>query len=430
MKVLVVGSGGREHALVEAISRSPRLSALFAAPGNPGIAAHATSVSFAATDVHGLTAWAVEHRMDLVVVGPEAPLAAGLVDRLPQMGVRAFGPTAAAARIESSKSFAKRLMAAAGVPTARFTIAHNVQEARAALAEWREGSETPPVLKSDGLTAGKGVLVPDDYVEAEHGIATIMEDRAFGEAGATLVLEERLTGVEASLMALCAGDTILPLPAAQDYKRVGEGDTGPNTGSMGAFCPTPHVTAALRAEAVERIFRPTVAALRATGTPYQGLLYAGLMLTDAGPQVVEFNARFGDPETQAVLPLVESDLLELLAATARGELAASNLQVRDEKTVAVALVSSGYPGPYRTGMPITGLDEAAALPGVSLYHAGTALHQGRVVASGGRVLNVVGRGATFHEARERAYAAIRRIHFEGAVCRRDIAAAVSEREAA
>jgi phosphoribosylamine--glycine ligase len=418
MRVMVVGSGAREHALLWKLAQSPRVAALLCASGNAGTAELAENLPVRATDVDAVVRVAVEQRADLVVVGPEEPLARGLVDRLQETGIRAFGPTQTAARIESSKSWAKEVMSGAGVPTARSAVARTLEEALAALGDF----SLPVVIKADGLAAGKGVVVVDNRDEAFHVLTAFLEDRALGEAAATVVIEEFLTGQEVSLLALTDGAAIVTLAPACDYKRAFDRDRGPNTGGMGAYAPPPAVDAALLATIQTTILEPTVRAMADRGVPMRGVLYAGLMLTDEGPKVLEFNARFGDPETQVVLPLLDADLAELLSAVAGGSLAdVPPLPVSDRAAVGVVLASGGYPAPYRTGLPIDGLE--AVPDDLLVFHAGTRRDEtGRVVTAGGRVLTVVGTGDDLAAARERAYAGVAAISFEEAHHRRDVAA--------
>ena len=420
MRVLVIGSGAREHAIVWKLAQSPRNPELYAAPGNAGTAQIATSLDVRADDVEGMLAAVREHAIDLTVVGPEAPLVAGLVDRFRSERLRVFGPTQAAARIESSKSFAKQTMAAAGVPTAAFAVFDD-REAAAAhvrkLGMLRPG--TPIVVKADGLAAGKGVVVAADAEEALGALKRMMEDRAFGEAGARVLIEECLSGPEVSVFCFTDGVRVTPLVAACDYKRIHDGDRGPNTGGMGGYSPPPWWDAAIERRIRETCVEPVVRALAASGSPYTGVLYCGLMLTDDGPQVIEFNARFGDPEAQLVLPRLENDLLDVIDAVLDGRLDALDLRWSDEATVAVVLASGGYPGSYETGVPITGLDR---MPSEALvFHAATALRGETLVTSGGRVLTAVGRGATIADARRTAYEAADRIDFGGEYHRGDIA---------
>ena len=414
MRVLVVGSGGREHALCWALAASPLLSVLICAPGNPGIAALASCAPVAATDIAGLVALARAERIDLVVPGPEAPLAAGLADALATAGIPCCGPTAAAARLESSKSFTKEIAAATAIPTAAWDACADAEAARAAIR--RRGA--PVVVKADGLAAGKGVVVAATEAEALAAVDSLAE---LGPAAARFVIEECLTGPELSFFALCDGANAIPLGGARDHKRVGEGDRGPNTGGMGAFAPVPALTPALEAEIMARVIRPALAEMAARGCPFRGFLFAGLMLTATGPKLIEFNARFGDPECQTLLPLLRSDLLPALAAACDGALDRFDLRWNPEAAVTVVLAARGYPEAPARGSRIRGLEEAAALPGVLLFHAGTARDAaGALVAAGGRVLNVTATGADLAEARARAYAAVAAIDWPEGFCRRDI----------
>jgi phosphoribosylamine--glycine ligase len=416
MRVLVVGSGGREHALAWKISRSPLVAGLFAAPGNPGIAKVATLVPLRADDVAGIAAWARSNRIDLVVVGPEGPLVAGLVDALAQAGILAFGPTAAAAEIEGSKAFAKDVMAAAGIPTAEYETFTEVAPALA----WARARGGKVVVKADGLAAGKGVVVCGDVAEAEGALRGMLVDRAHGAAGAKVVVEERLEGPEASCICFTDGDRVRLLAAAQDHKRIFDGDRGPNTGGMGAFSPTPNVTPEVEALVERDVLLPAVRELARRGRRFQGALYAGLMLTPKGPRVLEFNARLGDPETQPILMRLASDLVPALLATARGDLSRTELAFDRRAAVGVVLAAEGYPGKVTTGDPIAGLD--GPFPeDVQVFHAGTAADaDGRVVTSGGRVLTVCALGDGLDDAACRAYEAIPRVSFRGMQHRRDI----------
>ncbi len=417
MNVLVIGSGGREHALAWKLAQSPQAAHVFVSPGNGGTADDAAGhIQNRALD---LADPAALRPYRLVVVGPEAPLAAGIVDRLQAAGVRCFGPTRAAARLEWSKAFAKEFMARHGIPTGQAAIFSSYESALAHLRR----VDYPVVIKASGLAAGKGVIVPETPAEAEAALHRIMVERQFGAAGDEVLIEERLSGPEVSLLAFCDGHTVVAMPPAQDHKRVFDGDRGPNTGGMGAYAPAPIAPAGLVRELVATILQPVVAGMAAEGSPYVGVLYAGLMLTAAGPRVLEFNCRFGDPETQAILPLLESDLLEVAEACVAGELHRVAVRWRDAAAATVVAASEGYPGDYPRGRPIAGIEAAAALPGVVVFHAGTRrLADGRLVTDGGRVLAVTGVGADLRPALDRAYVGIRCIHFDGMHYRRDIGA--------
>ena len=416
MKVLLVGGGGREHALAWKLAQSPRLTRLYAAPGNPGIAAHADCVPVRDTDLDGLVALARRERVELAVIGPEVPLSLGLRDRLSDAGVPVFGPSQSAARLESSKAFAKDLMARYGIPTARFRV---FQDADAAKRFCRELG-APLVIKADGLAAGKGAMVCATLPEADAAIRLCLDEDAFGAAGRTVVVEEFMTGEEASFFVITDGASALPLPAAQDHKAIFDDDRGPNTGGMGAYTPAPVMDEAMTGRVMEEIVTPTLAAMAKEGAPYAGVLFVGLMICPDGPRVVEFNCRFGDPECQAILPRLDEDILPVFEAVASGRGLPASLRWRREASVCVVLASPGYPGTPRAGLPIEGVEAAAALPGVNVFHAGTALRDGALLTAGGRVLGVQTLGGDIRAAMERAYDAVGRIRFEGMQFRHDI----------
>ena len=416
MKVLLVGGGGREHALAWALAGSPLLTELFIAPGNPGTAACGTNVAIAADDVAGLVAFARDNGVDLVVPGPEAPLVGGIGDACAAAAIACCGPSMAAARLEGSKAFTKSICDAAGIPTAAWA---RFDDADAAIAHVRAHG-APIVVKADGLAAGKGVVVAGSVEEAVAAVQAMMRDGSMGAAGRSLVIEECMVGTEMSVFALCDGTNAIPLGAARDHKRVGDGDTGPNTGGMGAISPPPEATPALIETVMATIIRPTLAAMAAAGTPFRGILFAGLMLTDAGPKLIEFNARLGDPETQVLLPRLKSDLLAALVAACEGELADFDLRWADAASVGVVMAAAGYPGAVARGGVIGGLDEAAATPDVMVFHAGTRALGDQIVADGGRVLTIVGSGPTIAAARAAAYRAVGRITWADGFCRSDI----------
>ena len=418
MRVLVIGAGAREHALCWKLGREPGVDALFCAPGNAGIARDVPCLPLNVNRPAEAVALAAREAIDLTVVGPEAPLTAGVVDAMTAAGHRACGPTQGAAAIESSKAFAKRLMAAHGVPTARHLTCASPAEALDALRVGRFG--LPVVVKADGLAAGKGVVVAEDAATAEAAVRDMMVDRRFGDAGSQVVVEEFLRGREASFFVVTDGVHARILPPAEDHKRAFDGDQGPNTGGMGAFSPSPLVTDGMAERVLESIVFPTLRGLAAEGRPFRGFLYCGLMITADGPNVIEFNARMGDPETQVVLPGLAEDLLPHLWNAAGGRIESGTFRTRKDRYVGVVLASGGYPDRFETGKVITGLDEAAALPDTLVFHAGTAPRDGGIITSGGRVLTVVGGGPDFAKARERAYEAVGRISFEGMQYRRDI----------
>ena len=416
MNILVVGGGGREHAIIRTLRENPAVDTIWALPGNGGIALDATCVPIQATDLAGIVAFSAEHRPDLVIVTPDDPLCLGLVDRLASIGVPAFGPTKAAARIEGSKAFAKDLMRRHGIPTAAYQVYDDVDAALAAVAV----APLPVVVKADGLALGKGVTVAATREDAVRAVREAMVDHRFGDSGARVVIEECLVGIEASLFALTDGDAYVLLPSAMDHKRALDGDAGPNTGGMGAIAPHPLMTPAMTARVEQEIIRPVLAALREAGCPFRGCLYAGLMLTDDGPKVIEFNCRFGDPETQAVLALLRSDLVAALQAVVDGEVATLRLEVSGGAACTVVLASGGYPGTYETGKLISGWQQARA-DGVGLDFAGVRDDgEGGLVTAGGRVLAVTATGSDLDEAIAAAYRGAAQIDFEGAHHRGDI----------
>jgi phosphoribosylamine--glycine ligase len=424
MRVLVVGAGGREHALAWRLARDPAVERVLAAPGNAGIARVASCFGVAADDVDGLLALVEAERVDLAVVGPEGPLVAGLADRLATAGHPVFGPSSEAARLEGSKAWAKDLCDRHGIPAARSRSAATMSEALEALDEF--GS--PYVVKVDGLAAGKGVVVTEERDEAVRALELALVRREFGDAGSLVVLEEHLSGREVSAFALADGSTALPLGFAEDFKRVDDGDAGPNTGGMGAYSPVPFVDASLAERIRTEILERTIRALEEDGVPFRGVLYAGLMLTDEGPKVLEFNCRFGDPETQVLMPRLGSEPADLFLACARGDLGDGEVELRPGACVTVVLASGGYPGAYETGFVIEGLDAAEGVEGATLFHSGTAQRQGRVVTTGGRALSVSATGTSLAEARDRAYEASERVSFEGMHHRTDIAELAAKEE--
>ena len=420
MKILVIGSGGREHALVWKLASSPRVSKLYCAPGNAGISRQATCVPVSATNLAGLKTFAEREAVDLTVVGPEAPLALGIADLFRESKLKVFGPTRNAAKIESSKAFAKNLMMRQRIPTADARTFENVRPA----LDYLERCSLPIVVKADGLAQGKGVVVARTAQDARDAVVNMLDHRAFGDAGTRVVIEECLEGEELTLMAFADGKTVVPMLAAQDHKRLGEDDTGPNTGGMGAYAPAPVATPALRYAIMRDVLHPAIEGLSRVGSPFYGVLYAGLMVKDGTPYVLEFNARFGDPETQVVLPLLKTDLAEVLEAVVEHRLDQVHLEWSEESAVCVVLASGGYPGKYATGLPITGLDDVADRDRVAVFHAGTAWNGRDVVTAGGRVLGVTAWGSSLGAARDRAYEVGKGITFEGQYFRTDIAGRV------
>ena len=424
MTLLVVGGGGREHAIIKKLRENPAVETIYALPGNGGIAADAVCVpEIGAKDIDAIVAFAVEHRVDFAVVAPDDPLALGCVDRLHEVGIPCFGPDAKAARIEASKVFSKNLMKKYGIPTADYQVFDDPAKA----LDYLRTASFPIVVKADGLALGKGVLICRSREEAEAAVRSMMEERVFGESGARVVVEEFLTGPEVSVLCFTDGETILPMASSMDHKRALDGDEGLNTGGMGTVAPNPYYTPEIARECMEKIFRPTVEAMKAEGRTFRGCLYFGLMLTPGGPRVIEYNCRFGDPETQVVLPLLHGDLLELMEATAQGRLREVPFGIRSGAACCVVLASGGYPGKYETGKAISGLDGEGQLPGgaAQVYHAGTRRETGedgevRYLTAGGRVLGITALGRSLPEAVERAYAAAGRVDFEGKHQRSDI----------
>mgnify|MGYP005785936151 FL=1 len=420
MKLLVIGSGGREHAIVRALKKSPKANEIHVLPGNGGISEDAVCAPIAATDIDGAVAYAKEHGMDFAVVTPDDPLCLGMVDAMEAAGIPCFGPDRRAAEIEGSKVFAKSLMKKYGIPTAAYEVFDNAEEA----LKYVESAPAPIVVKADGLALGKGVVVAMTREEAAAAVKNAMLDRAFGESGARVVIEEYLEGPEMSVLSFTDGSTLVPMVASMDHKRALDGDEGPNTGGMGAIAPNPYYTPEVAAECMEKIFLPTVRAMNAEGRPFRGCLYFGLMLTKDGPKVIEYNCRFGDPETQAVLPLLKTDLLDVMEAVAAGRLSEINVEWLDKCSCCLVLASGGYPKAYKKGLPISGLT-GGQLPGsgVEVFHAGTKkLPDGSLVTNGGRVLGLTAVADTLREAVEAAYSAAEKIGFEDMHYRRDIGA--------
>ena len=423
MNILVIGSGGREHTLAWKLAQSPKADKIYALPGNPGMADVAMCVEgIAITDNASIVDFAQKHAIGLVVVGPEVPLTNGLVDAVTAAGIKAFGPTQAAAQIEGSKAFSKSLMKKYGIPTAKYEVFTEAEAAR----EYIRKEGAPIVIKADGLAAGKGVIVALTEDEALQAVADIMEDKEFGNAGSRVVIEEFMEGEEASLLCFTDGQTICPMISSQDHKRAYDGDKGPNTGGMGTYAPAPVMTDKMVQETYDKILLPTIQAMEKEGKPYKGCLYAGLMITADGPKVVEFNARFGDPETQVVLPLLNSDLVDIMVACADGTLAEQQVEWAKEAAVCVVMAAGGYPKAYNKGDAITGLDDAKAV-GCQVFHAGTAHKNGQIVTDGGRVLGVVAKAADVRAAVDKAYAGVEKIAFKDAFYRKDIAHRALER---
>ena len=417
MKVMIVGGGGREHAILEQLRKSPRIDKIYALPGNGGMQEHAICVPIKATDLDGIVSFAVERGIDFAVIGPDDPLIAGVCDRLRAAGIRCFGPSAAAAEIEGSKSFAKDLMKRYGIPTAGYEVFDSAASAYAYVQQ----AACPLVIKADGPALGKGVIIAQTREEANDAIRAMMEENAFGASGSRIVIEEFLTGNEASVLAFTDGETMVPMVSALDHKRALDGDLGPNTGGMGTLAPNPYYSKELATACMERIFLPTMRAMNAEGRKFKGCLFFGLMFTASGPKVIEYNCRFGDPETQVVLPLLESDLMEILLAVEEERLGEVPVRFRAGAACCVVLASGGYPGAYDTGYPIS-LGDVAAQENVFVYHAGTRKEGDRLVTSGGRVLGVTALGKDPLAARSAAYTAAERVSFEHAFYRKDIGA--------
>ena len=417
MDILVIGGGGREHAIVKKLGQSRGVGTIYCAPGNGGISKDAVCVDIKATDVEGAVKFAKDKGIGFVVVTPDDPLSLGMVDALERAGIKAFGPNAKAAQIESSKVFAKGLMKKYGIPTAEYEVFDKPQDA---LSYIKSRGSYPAVIKADGLALGKGVVIAADYEQAKAAVHSIMEDRIFGASGNRVVVEEFLTGPEVSVLAFTDSKTLVPMVSSKDHKRAYDGDKGPNTGGMGTISPNPFYTDAIADECMRTIFLPTMHAMNSEGRPFKGCLYFGLMLTPDGPKVIEYNSRFGDPETQVVIPRLKSDLLEIFTAVADERLGELDIEWDNRCAACVVAASGGYPGSYRKGVEITGLDKAEALGGVTVYHAGTALRAGRYYTNGGRVLGVTALGDKLGEALDRAYEGVRLIHFDGMQYRRDI----------
>lgn len=418
MKIFVIGGGGREHALVWKLSQSPKVKQLYCAPGNPGIAKIAQCVEIRPDDLAGLYSFAQSHKIDLTVVGPELPLTLGVVDNFQQAGLRIFGPTKAAAMIEASKVYAKQFMKTYHIPTAK---AQSFDTTKKALTYTRQ-QQFPLVIKADGLAAGKGVIIARTLDEAETAIRQIMESKVFGSAGERIVVEEFLEGEEATVLVFTDGHGINLMPSSQDHKRLKNGDQGANTGGMGAYAPAPVVTSVIQDQVLRRIVKPTLQGLSKEGSPYKGVLYVGLMICQDGPRVLEFNCRLGDPEAQVVLPLLDSDLVDVLEAVIDERLDRANIRWKTASAICVVLASAGYPGELKVGLPISGLDQAGQLEQVFVFHAGTVLRQNRVVTNGGRVLGVTALGSDLQSARDRVYEAVGKVRFDGMQYRRDIGA--------
>lgn len=417
MNILVVGGGGREHAIIKKIKESSKAGKIYCAPGNGGISRDAECVAIAATDIDKMVDFAKSHQIDLAVVAPDDPLVLGMVDAMQAQGIAAFGPNAKAAIIEGSKVFSKNLMKKYGIPTAGYEVFDTPQQA---LAYIKETGKYPTVIKADGLALGKGVIIAQDYAEAKNAIHSIMEDKIFGRSGNRVVIEEFITGPEVSVLAFVDGKNICPMVSSMDHKRAFDGDLGPNTGGMGTISPNPHYDAAMSERCMKEIFRPTVDAMIAEGRPFKGCLYFGLMLTADGPKVIEYNCRFGDPETQVVLPRLKTDLVDIMLATIDGTLDKTNIDWADGACACVVMASGGYPGKYEKGLEISGLNADGNVGGATVFHAGTAYKDGKFLTAGGRVLGVTALADTLDEALAKSYNAVEKISFDGAHYRKDI----------
>lgn len=417
MRILMIGSGGREHALIRKLKKSPRCEAIYCAPGNGGISKDAVCVNISVEDIGGVVSFAKENQIDLVFVAPDDPLAAGMVDALEAAGIRAFGPRKNAAVIESSKVFSKELMKKYGIPTAEYEVFDDPQKAVGYIVEQ---NKFPVVVKADGLALGKGVVICQNLNEAKDAVHSIMEDKIFGASGNQVVIEEFITGPEVSVLSFTDGKTVKPMVSSKDHKRAYDGDQGLNTGGMGTISPNPHYSDEMADRCMKEIFQPTIDAMQKEGRPFQGCLYFGLMLTQDGPKVIEYNSRFGDPETQVVLPRLKTDLVDILEACINGTLRDMEIQWSGDAAACVVMASGGYPKAYPKGIEIKGLDENGQIDGAVVYHAGTAYRDGKFLTNGGRVLGVTACGATLDEALDRAYNAVERISFDGAHYRKDI----------
>ena len=417
MTILVVGGGGREHAIIKKLKESPRAERIYAAPGNGGISADAVCVPIKATDIPAMVQFAVSHNVDFCVVAPDDPLVLGMVDAMEEAGIRCFGPNKKAAVLEGSKVFSKELMKKYNIPTARYEI---FDEPSAAMRYVKEQDSYPAVIKADGLALGKGVIIAKDFAEAEAGIHSIMEDKIFGQSGNQIVIEEFLTGPEVSVLSFCDSHTVIPMVSSMDHKRALDGDEGRNTGGMGTIAPNPYYTPEIAEECREKIFLPTMHAMNAEGRPFKGVIYFGLMLTPKGPKVIEYNCRFGDPETQVVLPLLKSDLLDIFEACAEERLATADVSFHEGSAACVMMASGGYPQKYETGKPIAGLTTDGQSPYATIFHSGTKLENGAYQTAGGRVLGVEAEAGTLEEALDKAYRAVETIHFDGQHYRKDI----------